>query len=112
MSRVGVSFISEAQACSNVDTEVPDGTSLDTVRTQTRDAWNSLVFGKVTTTETNVTKLNQLYSVLYFMHLLPTNKTGENPLWKSSEPYYDDIFTFWDTVGEPSSPLGSTTCIG
>src|SRR5262249_3980045 len=45
----------------------------------------------------NTTKLQQLYTALYFMHLLPTNKTGENPLWSSTEPYYDDIFTFWDT---------------
>lgn len=30
------------------------------------------------------------------MHLMPTNKTGENPSWQSSEPYYNDIFTFWD----------------
>lgn len=29
--------------------------------------------------------------------MIPTNKTGENPGWKSTEPYYDDIFTFWDT---------------
>ena len=34
--------------------------------------------------------------MLYGMHLLPTNKTGENPLWTSTEPYYDDIFTLWD----------------
>ena len=29
------------------------------------------------------------------MHLIPTNQTGENPGWESSEPYYQDIFTFW-----------------
>lgn len=52
-----------------------------------------------------MTKLNQLYSALYFMHLLPTNKTGENPGWKSEEPYYDDIFTFWDIVLLPSNFL-------
>ncbi|KAK2612709.1 hypothetical protein QQS21_001326 [Conoideocrella luteorostrata] len=95
-SRVGVSFISANKACSNVDAEIPKGTRLDDVRLETRQAWNAEVFGKVTTSETNTTKLNQLYSALYFMHLLPTNKTDENPLWESSEPYYDDIFTFWD----------------
>lgn len=63
--------------------------------------WNTEVLSKVRTSETDITKLNQLYSALYFMNLLPTNKTGENPLWESSEPYYDDIFTFWDTVGPP-----------
>lgn len=30
------------------------------------------------------------------MNLLPTNQTGENPGWTSSEPYYSDIFTLWD----------------
>ncbi|PHH90632.1 hypothetical protein CDD83_3079 [Cordyceps sp. RAO-2017] len=97
VSRVGVSFVSVDQACSNVEREIPRDTQLSTVRQQTRDAWDSTVFSKVTTTETNTTKLNQLYSALYFMHLIPTNKTGENPLWESEEPYYDDIFTFWDT---------------
>ena len=98
VSRLGVSFISATQACSNKDNEIPDGTSLKEVRDNTRKAWDSEVFNKVTTKETNVTKLNQLYSALYFMHLLPVNKTGENPLWDSDEPYYDDIFTFWDIV--------------
>jgi putative alpha-1,2-mannosidase len=98
VSRVGVSFISTDQACSNVNAQIPDGTSLEELRDETKKAWNSQVFSKVTTKETNRTKLTQLYTALYFMHLLPTNKTGENPLWESEEPYYDDIFTFWDIV--------------
>jgi putative alpha-1,2-mannosidase len=97
-SRVGVSFISSAQACRNADEQIPTGVGIANLRNTTRRAWNDQVLSKVTTTDTNVTKLNQLYTALYFMHLLPTNKTGENPLWSSSEPYYDDIFTFWDTV--------------
>lgn len=98
VSRVGVSFISADQACANVNAEIPDGTSLKDLQEETKESWNSQVFSKVKTTETNTTKLNQLYTALYFMHLLPTNKTGENPLWESEEPYYDDIFTFWDIV--------------
>ncbi|KAF6840864.1 glycosyl hydrolase family 92 protein [Colletotrichum plurivorum] len=96
-SRVGVSFISASQACDNVNSEIPADKTMDSVRKATRDAWNVEVLSKVRTSETDVTKLNQLYSALYFMNLLPTNKTGENPLWKSEEPYYDDVFTFWDT---------------
>ena len=42
------------------------------------------------------TDLQLVYTMLYGMHLLPTNKTGENPSYQSSEPYYDDIFTLWD----------------
>ncbi|KAI1373676.1 glycoside hydrolase family 92 protein [Hypoxylon crocopeplum] len=96
-SRVGVSFISPDQACANVDREIPAGTSLETLENNVKTAWNDQVLSKITTTDTsNSTKLQLLYSSLYHMSLIPTNKTGENPLWTSSEPYYDDIFTFWD----------------
>lgn len=97
-SRVGVSFISTAQACSNVESQIPEGTTLDELTAATKDAWNSQVLSKITTTDTNVTNLELLYTSLYHMNIIPTNKTGENPLWESSEPYYDDIFTLWDLV--------------
>ncbi|EFY86184.1 alpha-1,2-mannosidase family protein [Metarhizium acridum CQMa 102] len=64
---------------------------------KTRDEWNVNGLGRITTPDTNVTKLTQLYTAMYFMYLLPTRKTGENPGWNSSEPYDDDIFTLWDT---------------
>ncbi|KKA29904.1 hypothetical protein TD95_001479 [Thielaviopsis punctulata] len=96
-SRIGVSFISENQACENLDNEIPKGTTVAEVRQAARQEWETQVLGKITTTDTNVTKKQQLYTALYFSNLLPTNKTGENPKWNSTEPYYDDIFTFWDT---------------
>ncbi|KAI1079488.1 glycoside hydrolase family 92 protein [Whalleya microplaca] len=96
-SRVGVSFVSSKQACANVDEEIPAGTTLQKLEDDVKAAWNSQVLSKITTKDnSNSTKLKLLYSSLYHMHLIPTNKTGENPLWKSNEPYYDDIFTFWD----------------
>lgn len=96
-SRLGVSFISAEQACSNVDSQIPAGTIREELTAQTKDAWNSQVLTKVTTTDTrNLTHLQLLYSSLYHLSIIPTNKTGENPLWTSAEPYYDDIFTLWD----------------
>lgn len=98
-SRVGVSFISTAQACSNVDDEIPSDVSLSTLEQDAQAAWNDAVLSKVTTTDTSSTaNLQLLYSSLYHMNIIPTNKTGENPLWTSSEPYYDDTFTLWDLV--------------
>ncbi|KAI0850487.1 glycoside hydrolase family 92 protein [Daldinia vernicosa] len=97
-SRVGVSFISPEQACENVNREIPVGTSRETLEDNVKAAWNSQILSKVTTTDvSNTTRLQLLYSSLYHMSIIPSNKTGENPLWSSSEPYYDDIFTFWDT---------------
>jgi len=107
-SRVGVSFISAEQACQSVDDQIPQGTSVATLRNETRDVWNLEVFSKITTTDTNTTNLQLLYSSLYHMFLIPTNKTGENPLWTSSEPYYDDIFTLWDLVCGLRKPIAVT----
>ncbi|KAL1867350.1 hypothetical protein VTK73DRAFT_4229 [Phialemonium thermophilum] len=104
VSRVGVSFISADQACDNVNDQIPDGMSLSAVRDATRQVWNSQVLSKITTTDTDATNLQLLYTSMYHMHLIPTNKTGENPLWTSSEPYYDDIFTLWDLF-RCSTPL-------
>jgi putative alpha-1,2-mannosidase len=95
ISRVGISWISTQKACDNVNNEIPKGTSFASVVDDAVSEWNSEVLSKVTTTNTNETSLSLLYTSLYFMHLIPTNQTGENPGWTSSEPYYQDIFTFW-----------------
>ncbi|KAG9230997.1 putative alpha-1,2-mannosidase [Amylocarpus encephaloides] len=95
-SRVGLSWISKAQACQNVQEQIPSNMSFAEVVQGTKDAWNSQILSKITTTTTNSTNLQLLYTSLYFMNILPTNRTGENPKWESSEPYYDDIFTLWD----------------
>ncbi|KAK8105394.1 hypothetical protein PG999_008753 [Apiospora kogelbergensis] len=95
-SRVGVSFISTEQACKNVEEEIPRDASLATLEENVRKAWNERILSKITTTDTNNTNLQLLYTSLYHMNIIPTNKTGENPLWSSTEPYYDDTFTLWD----------------
>lgn len=89
-SRVGVSFISSERACEYLEDEIPADTTLESLVSASQETWNDQVFSKVTTTETNTTYLTQLYSSLYGMHIIPSNRTGDNPLWKSDEPYYDD----------------------
>jgi predicted alpha-1,2-mannosidase len=103
-SRVGISFISTGKACSNVDTQIPAGTNLSTLVSKSQERWAKDVFSKVKTSETNETILTQLYSYLYGMHLIPSNRTGENSLWNSTEPSYDDFFTLWDLF-RCSTPL-------
>ncbi|KAJ5719199.1 glycosyl hydrolase family 92-domain-containing protein [Penicillium malachiteum] len=96
ISRVGISWISPEKACNNVNSEIPEDTEFESVVDDAVNEWNTEVLSKITTTNTNETSLTLLYTSLYFMHLIPTNQTGENPYWSSSEPYYQDIFTFWD----------------
>lgn len=94
--RVGISFISTTQACSNADTQIPAGTGLATLVSRAQNRWATDVFSKFATSETNETTLTQLYTYLYGMHLIPSNRTGENSKWSSNEPSYDDFFTLWD----------------
>ncbi|KAL4778594.1 glycosyl hydrolase family 92-domain-containing protein [Aspergillus varians] len=97
VSRLGISWMSSSRACQHLQNEIPAETSFESVVDDAQSEWEETVFSKVTTTSTNATSLSLLYSSLYFMHLIPTNQTGENPHWESEEPYYQDIFTFWDT---------------
>lgn len=96
-SRVGISFLSTSQACTNLDSEIPPSTSLQALVSAVETKWNTQILNKVQISSTNTTDLQLLYSSLYGMFLLPSNRTGENPSWQSTEPYYDDIFTLWDT---------------
>lgn len=96
-SRVGVSFISTAQACSNLDSEITKDTEMQTLVENAKTKWNTEVFSKIQVSTKNESNLGLLYGSLYGMLLLPSNRTGENPEWSGTEPYYDDVFTLWDT---------------
>lgn len=94
-SRVGISFISVSKACAFKDSEIKSWNLNDTVSAAVKE-WNNDVFSKIkvhTGEAANQTNLILLYSSLYFMHLMPSDRTGENPLWESDEPYWDDFYT-------------------
>jgi putative alpha-1,2-mannosidase len=92
-SQVRISWISKDKACKNLNDEIPEDTDFSKLVEDTKNVWNSEVLSKITTTTTNATNLELLYTSLYFMNLSPTNQTGENPGWTSAEPYYSDTFT-------------------
>ncbi|CAL5867506.1 uncharacterized protein PFLUO_LOCUS1725 [Penicillium psychrofluorescens] len=98
-SKLGVSFISIDKAC-KFQEEIPSWTLNDTVEA-TKEQWNKEVFDKMSINDkadkANNTRLTMFYSALYRMHQMPSDRTGENPKWSSSEPYYDDFYTLWDT---------------
>ncbi|CAN9144917.1 unnamed protein product [Alternaria sp. RS040] len=104
-SKVGISYISAAQACSHIENELPGARSFEDVIDQARQEWEMKVLNKIQighdgdATSNNVTLKRMLYSALYQTGLMPTDKTGENPVWNSDDtkPYYDDHYTLWDT---------------
>lgn len=99
-AKLGISYISAAQACSHVEHELPDVKSFEDVVEQGRREWEDKVLSKIQigddddATSNNVTLKRMLYSALYQTSLMPTDKTGECPIWESydGKPYYDDHY--------------------
>lgn len=100
--KIGISFVSEEQARENLLTEIP-AFDFAQVRDQNIAAWgralSAIDFHGATDAQATM-----FYTALYHAMLMPVDRTGGNPLWKSSEPYYDDFYTLWDTF-RTTNPL-------
>lgn len=96
-TRVGVSFISAQQACANIAGDFADTYDIDAAVNAAQKHWNDEVFDRVLVVTDNSTLAGLIYTTLYGAHLLPSNRTGENPNWQTQLTYYDDWFTLWDT---------------
>ncbi|GAM34399.1 hypothetical protein TCE0_015f01954 [Talaromyces pinophilus] len=96
LARVGLSFISEEQACSNAEKEIPDF-DFDSTYSAAVSAWTEKLSPiRVAREGINKTLLTNFYSGIYRTMTQPQDYTGENPLWQSSEPYFDSLYCIWD----------------
>lgn len=107
-ARMGTSFISSDQACHNAETEIPDW-DFASVRSNAESAWRQKL-SPVTVEAGGASDdlLTTFYSGIYraflvrqplltFNHVSdniqnPQDYTNENPLWESSEPYWDSFY--------------------
>ncbi|KAJ7214338.1 glycosyl hydrolase family 92-domain-containing protein [Mycena pura] len=97
LARVGISFVSTAQACSNAEEEIADW-DFARVVSDSEDQWRDILSRvQVDTENVDDDTVTLLYSSLYRTHIVPADYSGENPAWKSSEPYYDAFYCNWDT---------------
>jgi len=101
-AKVAISFVSIEQARATLAQEEP-GWAFDAARRSSHDAWNQAL-SKIDIRGETDSKRIQFYTAMYHVMLMPTDRTGENPYWKSGEPYYDDYYAIWDTY-RSSSPL-------
>ena len=91
-ARVGVSFISVAQACSNAEKEIPNFDFAKTL-SAAEAAWDKkLSVIKLDETGVDLNLLQTFWSGVYRTMISPQDYTGENPLWKSNVPYYDSYY--------------------
>jgi predicted alpha-1,2-mannosidase len=102
MVKVGVSFVSIEQAKQNATSEIA-GFDFEGTRKAVVDAWNKS-FSTVRIDGGTPDERQQFATGLYHSMLMPVDRTGENPLWKSATPYYDDFYCIWDTF-RSSTPL-------
>ncbi|CAL1712506.1 unnamed protein product [Somion occarium] len=95
LARVGVSFISADQACSNAEQEISTF-DFNHVRSAARAEWNDLLGRiQVKTDDVDPEIVSLFYSSVYRTHISPAD--CENPRWDSTEPYYDSLYCNWDT---------------
>jgi len=93
-ARVGVSFISADQACQSAETEIPGlDWDFDGVKESAEDAWRQkLNVVSVVPGGADDNLQTTFWSAIYRTMMSPQNYTGENPLWESSEPYFDSFY--------------------
>jgi predicted alpha-1,2-mannosidase len=101
-TKVGLSFISTEQARQNVQREA-SAWNFDAIRKASVEEWNQAL-SKIQLRGETDSKRIQFYTAMYHTMLMPSDRTGENPGWQSTEPYYDDYYTIWDTY-RSSGPL-------
>ncbi|KAM0816939.1 putative Secreted glycosidase [Seiridium cardinale] len=97
IARVGLSFISVEQACQNAEDEIPNF-EFDQAVKAAEEAWvDKMAVVEVDHFGVNDDLLKTFWSGLYRALLSPQDYTGENPLWNSSEPYFDSFYCIWDS---------------
>lgn len=93
LARVGVSFISEAQACQNAETELPNF-EFEEARESATEVWREkLNVISVDSTGVSDSIKTIFWSGVYRAMISPQDYTGENPLWDSDEPCKFDMLS-------------------
>ena len=100
--KIAISFLSEEQAKKNALSEVA-GFDFDGTRASAVAAWNQAL-SPIEIKGASQQEKQIFYTAVYHTMLMPVDRTGENPLWQSDQPYYDDFYTLWDTF-RSSNPL-------
>jgi putative alpha-1,2-mannosidase len=108
-ARTGISFISTEQACRNAESEIPDF-DFAAVQLAAEEAWKDRLKGVSIQPGGASQELQKtFFTGIYRTMISPQNYTNENPLWQSSEPYFDSFYCIWviQTVTRLQFPANS-----
>ena len=93
-ARVGISFKSSDQACSNAEAEIPSPSKdFDSLVASAQHAWRQKL-SSIAVKAGGATDdlLTSFYSGAYRNMISPQNYTGENPYWDTGRPYFDSYY--------------------
>ncbi|KAK4504979.1 hypothetical protein PRZ48_002942 [Zasmidium cellare] len=96
-ARVGMSWLSIERACQNAEREIKDWDFERLVKNAEKAWTKKLAPIKLDSTGVEEQHLRNFWSGVYRAFISPQDYTGENPLWNSTEPYYDSWYCIWDT---------------
>ena len=92
--KVGISYMGYNKARENAS-EL-ETWSVEDVQAKAVKAWNGILSRvDAETKDKDIEKI--FYSSIYRIFMQPSDYAGENPMWKSEEPYYGDYHAIWDT---------------
>lgn len=109
--RVGVSFNSAAQACTNAEQEVGGQWDFGGVVEESKDLWNDKLNRILLSPDTDDTIVRLMYTSLYYSFLSPANITGEAANIfpggeKSTSPVWDGLYCTWQVIKSSSEASG------
>lgn len=96
-ARVGVSFLSTDQACRNAEQEIPDW-DFERVRKEAENAWKEkLSVVSIEPGGASESIQRTFFTGIYRTMMSPQNLTSVNPLFSSSNLYFDSYYCLWDS---------------
>jgi predicted alpha-1,2-mannosidase len=102
MVKVGISMINESHAKQNMEKEISDW-DFEGIKKKAEDSWEKEL-SKIEINGTSETEKKIFYTALYHTLLMPSDWTGENPVFDFKRPYYEDFLCVWD-IFRTVSPL-------
>lgn len=94
MMKVGISFVSIAQAKRSIAEEAP-GWNFDSIVRQAEEKW-LVALSSIDLPMAPYSKRHQFYTALYHTMIMPSDLTGENAKWMPKGQFFDDFYTLWD----------------
>lgn len=92
--KIAVSFVSAARAAEYLHSEIP-AWDFDAVQNEASARWEK-VLSLIQISGAPDDQQRKFYTALYHAFIQPRDRTGDNPRWTSTAPFWDDQYTLWD----------------